>query len=462
MAILTEQSGASPILVFFTEADESKARVLAELLTKSGWRTGLSDPPSKRIAIEVVRRARCVIVLWSKACVADDRVHLQALQAFQEGKLIQVLLEDAQPPPEFLSLRLIDLINWDGRASLATLRDLIDEFQSRAVPPMIKTSEGRLEQEERRNVSDSAMLAGAPSRDGWGIDLGTSMTSIDAAMAGMPSRPKSHIASVDKIHFTITSPPFVVPGAGFILEVWAHLDRQRDVVIERAKQAAGTEGVRAQTKGPFEVVRESLLSIRLQLEGLEISQEEDRILWDGEVGNATFAIKVHDDASIGRRCGVVTIYVAGMQIGRIDFSIDVGASASAPECLAGQEKRYAKAFASYASGDRNDVLARVQGIQKAAPQIDLFLDVVSLRSGQSWEQELRNVIPAADIFYLFWSTRARESRWVEKEWRCALEARGIDFIDPVPLESPDSAPPPPELASRHFNDWVLAFMRAGR
>jgi hypothetical protein len=36
--------------------------------------------------------------------------------------------------------------------------------------------------------------------------------------------------------------------------------------------------------------------------------------------------------------------------------------------------------------------------------------------------------------------------------------RGVDYIDPVPLVSPDLVPPPPELAQLHFNDWVLAFV----
>lgn len=35
--------------------------------------------------------------------------------------------------------------------------------------------------------------------------------------------------------------------------------------------------------------------------------------------------------------------------------------------------------------------------------------------------------------------------------------KGVDFIDPVPLESPDVCPPPKELAETHFNDWTLAF-----
>ena len=98
---------------------------------------------------------------------------------------------------------------------------------------------------------------------------------------------------------------------------------------------------------------------------------------------------------------------------------------------------------------------------KAVPDLDVFLDVLSLRSGEDWAQALVRTIPASDVFYLFWSEHAKRSEWVEREWRCALEIRGLDFIDPVPLVSPELVPPPAELAAKHFNDWVLAFMRAG-
>ena len=30
-------------------------------------------------------------------------------------------------------------------------------------------------------------------------------------------------------------------------------------------------------------------------------------------------------------------------------------------------------------------------------------------------------------------------------------------IDPVPLEPPQSVPPPSELAGLHFNEWTLAY-----
>jgi len=54
---------------------------------------------------------------------------------------------------------------------------------------------------------------------------------------------------------------------------------------------------------------------------------------------------------------------------------------------------------------------------------------------------------------------ASASVWVKQEWQTALRTGRRDFIDPVPLESPEEAPPPSELSSLHFNDWMLAFQR---
>jgi hypothetical protein len=72
-------------------------------------------------------------------------------------------------------------------------------------------------------------------------------------------------------------------------------------------------------------------------------------------------------------------------------------------------------------------------------------------------------VTGRDVFYLFWSAHARDSEWVRREWQTALQVRGIDYIDPVPLVPPDEVPPPPELADQlHFNDWVLAYMRGRR
>jgi tetratricopeptide (TPR) repeat protein len=267
---------------------------------------------------------------------------------------------------------------------------------------------------------------------------------------------------VDNVHFSITSPAQVCPSASFVVDIWAHLGEQRDEVIRRAKEALPNVEISIMSKGPVNVCRGTILTVRLKIDELEVEDYEDTIMWNAEIGNANFRVTVPKETAPGSKPGVATIHANGIQIARIYFDIQVGNETSSTEKIQTKQQQNRKAFASYASADRDSVLARIQGIQKIAPQLEVFVDVVSLRSGQYWEKELWEVIPSKDVFYLFWSSNAAKSEWVEKEWRCALKTRGLDFIDPVPLEAPEQAPPPPELSSKHFNDWTLPYMRGKR
>ncbi len=93
------------------------------------------------------------------------------------------------------------------------------------------------------------------------------------------------------------------------------------------------------------------------------------------------------------------------------------------------------------------------------PEVDIYQDVMKLRSGDDWKKQLKKHVPKKDIFYLFWSKSASESIWVEREWKLALMKRGIDYIDPVPLSDPRDAPAPKELSSLHFNNKYLALIK---
>jgi hypothetical protein len=89
--------------------------------------------------------------------------------------------------------------------------------------------------------------------------------------------------------------------------------------------------------------------------------------------------------------------------------------------------------------------------------MDIFFDVENLHSGEDWERTLRREIENRDILFLCWSNFAKESKWVETEWRYALAQKGLDAIEPIPLVSPAECPPPEELKSKHFNDKVLIY-----
>jgi hypothetical protein len=109
-----------------------------------------------------------------------------------------------------------------------------------------------------------------------------------------------------------------------------------------------------------------------------------------------------------------------------------------------------------AQQDRVEVLRRAQVF--SAVGVEYFADVMSLRSGELWESEIYRRIDDADVFMLFWSEAARQSAWVEREWRYALTVKGLEFIYPVVLELP-MPPPPMELASLHFRT-SLAYLNS--
>jgi serine/threonine protein kinase len=261
------------------------------------------------------------------------------------------------------------------------------------------------------------------------------------------------------VHFAVTCSHNVVPASSFVLNVWAYLQIHQGEVERQAKNALGGAKPYVQSVGPSKVARGTVLSVSLRIDELTTDALEGTILWDGEIGNVTFSISVPNGISRGTKSGFATVHVGSLRIAAIHFFITIGQKATSSDQVFSRGVKHRTAFASYASEDRDAVLARIQGIQKVAPKLDVFLDVLNLRSGEDWSKRLWKEIPSRDIFYLFWSESASRSNWVEIEWRCALEARGLDFIDPVPLVSPSKVPPPRELASRHFNDWVLAFMR---
>jgi type VI secretion system ImpA family protein len=273
---------------------------------------------------------------------------------------------------------------------------------------------------------------------------------------GLSARMSRQMArSLDHVHFTITAVSSLEPGKSFELYFWVHLNRQRKAVIDRAMLALGVgkpEAMVVKSEGPVLLARGTVVSARVSIDDLTLDPCEKSVLWSGETGCASFVIPVPPAAAQGQYHGIISIRVNSCEVARMDFLLRV---AGRPGRVPAKLKRHTTAFASYASEDRDAVVARLQGMQKVAPWLKVFVDIVDLRSGEQWEHRLRQAIGESDVFYLFWCTHARASEWVDREWRYAYEQRGLEFIDPVPLEPPHNAPPPDELRAKHFNDvWT--------
>jgi len=79
------------------------------------------------------------------------------------------------------------------------------------------------------------------------------------------------------------------------------------------------------------------------------------------------------------------------------------------------------------------------------------------------DPEIFAAIDESDLFVVIWSRNARDSKWAKKESRYALKRykqHGSPDFRPIPVEGPPIASVPRGLQARHFNEGLLALIRA--
>ena len=272
------------------------------------------------------------------------------------------------------------------------------------------------------------------------------------------------ILGADPVDCTVFAPPEVKLRSNILVQVFLHTPDQ----AETAKQLAQEFDNQSHRLGyhPLEVdlPRGTAVSVELYIPGMEIDDPLQRVVWQGRTTSVQFGVSCPASINMGNVLGKATVYLESVPIGHIRFKLEVTAEnqpAVQPQPLGSQSQRYHEAFISYSSHDRDEVLKRVQMLERF--QIRVFQDVLDLQPGMQWEQELYRHIDSCDLFLLFWSNAAKESPWVDKEVRRALARKGIDEaaapeIIPIVIEGPPVPMPPPHLAHLHFNDKLLYFM----
>lgn len=151
--------------------------------------------------------------------------------------------------------------------------------------------------------------------------------------------------------------------------------------------------------------------------------------------------------------GRLTFTVEGVIVADIPLSIFVTtgiAGIETPPNLANSAANpYPAIFCSYSHRDKQ-IVERVERAYRVLG-LDYLRDVTTLRSGQRWNDQLMRLIERADIFQLFWSHTAAESKYVQQEWEHALAVGGAReaFIRPVYWQQP-MPPVPQALGHLHF------------
>ena len=221
---------------------------------------------------------------------------------------------------------------------------------------------------------------------------------------------------------------------------------------------AAEEPVHETRSGKVTAPRNAKVRIVLSSPDVNIDDYMEEGEWSGGYRVFGFPVQLPVDFDKHQVLFVATVYIQGVIATKLKFVAScTGKGSLKPQV---QRRDVNSAFISYASEDRPWVISIVQGMQKVRPDLDIFLDVAKLRSGEDWESRLYKEIDDRDVLYLCWSRHAKKSKWVGREWRYAFNTKGIEGIEPVPIEPAETCPPPKALSKLHFNDY-LQFLARG-
>ena len=257
---------------------------------------------------------------------------------------------------------------------------------------------------------------------------------------------------IDNVRFTVIAPGSLALGAGAEVQFWVNAGDHPEAELELLRQTfqrSDGDTSRPESRsfhGPC-------LSVRLKLgSGLTCLVNHKQFVWSGALGYSSFLIDVSPEAPQGDLVCLSSIRLNGCQVAKVSFLLKIGPRLLGAQDIPCQTVMHRKAFASFEAADRDEVLARINELESVCKVLKVYVDAPSLRPVTYWEPDLHARINAADVFYLFWSRNALASDWMAREWRWALRSKGLDFIDPVPLQSSEVAPPPDELAAKPFDD----------
>jgi hypothetical protein len=337
-----------------------------------------------------------------------------------------------------------------------------------AIPPDHPESYRELTQEALDTVASQTRAVGERAAKLIGIELPKKRPAKKApAKKATPAKKaaaKTRGAAA-QLSSSVFAPPALEPGAVFLVQVFAHLPEHEAQVVTLAREFDEDAQRRGTVRFESPVFEGERLAFELLLPGLVVDDPVQSMVWIESPQSVQFGVSVPEDFPPGTVIGTVTVSRDSVPIGHLKFKVSVQPRVRVEDRKATEGHhmhRYSRAFISYASADRNEVLKRTQMLARV--HIEFFQDLLSLEPGQRWRRELYREIDRCDVFLLFWSSAAKKSKWVLKEVRYAMARNGGDELAPpeilpVIIEGPPPVEAPPELAHLHFNDRMIYFMQ---
>jgi hypothetical protein len=262
----------------------------------------------------------------------------------------------------------------------------------------------------------------------------------------------------------------VTPHTWYSLAVYVHLpllQAEADQRIADESRWFGLHPAASKAAAHVPLPKGTQLRISPEVPGVVVNPPAQEVRWVEDLQQLEFRLQATPEAAGHTVLGAVEVHAGPLLVAQVPLSIHVR-GVGEPEwgpgtATASTGRLFSSVFASYAHEDDHIVAAFAEAYR--ALGIDMLVDKASLRAGQIWQQALLRLIEEADLFQLFWSEAASQSRYVAEEWQHALllqDRKGERFIRPLYWTSP-WPPPPAQLAHLHFASLDLAALsRASR
>jgi hypothetical protein len=454
------------VFLYTAASDRELAVGLRTVLQNRRLTIWLADDGMPTLTLaENLKTSRVALLLLSPAAMASDLVNVVTrLVAENEKRFVLVRIGRPVPPtfllpPADLSYecnfsltieshleRLADLI--------AGLPDLVQSRDDRTAGILLQT----LANYEVEVIGPPPMASPPEDEVDYDFARGGPRTRRLDESKGPPR--------FDRVNCTAFASAQACRGEDVLVQVLAHRPRHTAQATHLARLADHATQKRARKSLQSQIRFGDTLAFDLDVAPFVVDSPRQSLIWNGSTQVAQFRLHVPQTCHRRKVIATVTISVGTVPVGDIKFRLDVTDPVTAPvapEPIGDAALRYEFVFVSYAWSDRAEVGRRVQMLDILG--IRYFQDLLDLKPGERWEQQLYRRIDEADLFLLFWSNAARQSKWVRLETQYAIRRKGGNelappAIKPVVIDGPPPPKPWPELRALHFNDKFIYLARA--
>jgi len=133
----------SDIFISYAREDKAKAEIIVNALTNQGFSVWW-DPEIpladefRQIIDKELAKAKCVVVLWSRASIKSGYVIYEATKGKDRNILVPVLIEDVEIPDVFRDINTANLYDWTGESSHPEFKKLLEAIRKNLHRPLYK------------------------------------------------------------------------------------------------------------------------------------------------------------------------------------------------------------------------------------------------------------------------------------------------------------------------------------